>query len=73
MGWFFTQLDRPVHLTFAMFPISGVSGLTDALVGFGGVLAEGVNVAVVGPLNAFVDICGRRKRHHKSLHCLETH
>ena len=40
-----------------MLPIAGVAGLADALVGLGGVLADGVDVAAVGALHALVDIC----------------
>ena len=46
--------------TFAVLPVAGVAGLADALVGLGGVLADGVDVAVVGALHALVDICKGR-------------
>lgn len=42
-----------------MLPIPGVAGLADALVGLGGVLADGVDVAVVGALHALINICKR--------------
>lgn len=45
-------------LTFAVLPIPGEARLADALVGPGGVLTDGVNVAIVGSLNTFIDICG---------------
>lgn len=46
--------------TFAVLPVTGVARLADALVGLGGVLADGVDVAVVGALHALVDICQGR-------------
>lgn len=46
--------------TFAVLPVAGVAGLADALVGLGGVLADGIDVAVVGALHALVDICKGR-------------
>lgn len=45
--------------TFAVLPIPGVARLADALVGLGGVLADGIDVAVVGALHALVNICKR--------------
>lgn len=45
--------------TFAVLPIPGVARLADALVGLGGVLADGIDVAVVSALHALVNICKR--------------
>lgn len=45
--------------TFAVLPIPSVAGLADALVGLGGVLADGIDVAVVSALHALVNICKR--------------
>lgn len=45
--------------TFAVLPIPGVAGLADALVGLGGVLADGIDVAVVSSLHTLVNICKR--------------
>lgn len=42
-----------------MLPIPGVARLADALVGLGGVLADGIDVAVVSALHALVNICKR--------------
>lgn len=46
--------------TFAVLPIASVAGLADALVGFRGVLADGIDVAAVGALHALVHICKGR-------------
>lgn len=41
---------------FAVLSIPSVTRFTDALVRFGSILADGINVAVVGPINTFVNI-----------------
>lgn len=46
--------------TFAVLPIASVAGLADALVGFRGVLADGIDVAAVGALHALIHICKGR-------------
>lgn len=46
--------------TFAVLPIAGVARLADALVGFRGVLADGIDVAAVSALHALVHICNGR-------------
>lgn len=53
-------LQRRRAPTFAVLPIAGVARLADALVGFRGVLADGVDVAAVGALHALVHICKGR-------------
>lgn len=48
--------------TFTMFAVSFVARLADALVRLRGVLADGVNAAVVKPLCTLVHICTRGKK-----------
>lgn len=45
-----------------MLPVAGVARFADALVGLRGVLADGIDVAVVSALHALIDICKGRGR-----------
>lgn len=54
-------------LTLTLLAISLVSRLADAVVGLGRILAQGVNVAVVGTLCAFVCICAEIEHQDPSL------
>lgn len=60
LGW----TEGNVALTLALFSISLVSRLADAVVGFGCVLAEGVDVAVVWVLCTLIYICTNTKHQY---------
>lgn len=48
---------KPTLPTFAVLSIPSVTRFADALVRFGSVLADGIDVAVVSPIDTFVNIC----------------
>lgn len=45
------------HVTFAFLPFAGVADLAHALVQLGGVLANGIRVAVIEPQGALIHVC----------------
>ena len=60
----------PPSLTFAVFTIPRVARLADALVRPWGVLADGVDVAVVGPFHTLVHIWQGQKGRVRPSRCL---
>lgn len=61
----FTQapLGAPPSLTFAVFAVPRVAGLADALVRPRGVLADGIDVAMVRAFHTLIYICQGRAGH----------
>lgn len=52
-----SRIQSFCHVTFAFLPFAGVADLAHALVQLGGVLANGIRVAVIEPQGALIHVC----------------
>lgn len=57
---------RPPRLTFAVLPVPRVAGLADALVRPWGILADGIDVAIVRAFHTLIYICQGPRRTRKN-------